>query len=104
MDIDMTRVTRRGPRIPTVLGVPRDTEDQSYAPTGAHVARVRERARDWVEDEARARASWRATRSETVEGHRDYRFRLSLFQIFVFEFEYFSFLIIFIVDRARVGL
>ncbi|KAA0040941.1 hypothetical protein E6C27_scaffold125G001370 [Cucumis melo var. makuwa] len=56
MDIDMTRVTRRGPRIPTVLGVPRGTEDQSYVPTGAHVARV--------EDEARARASWRATRSD----------------------------------------
>ncbi|KAA0060807.1 Ulp1-like peptidase [Cucumis melo var. makuwa] len=36
MDIDMTRVTRRGPRIPTVLGVPRGTEDQSYVPTGAH--------------------------------------------------------------------
>ncbi|KAA0054697.1 hypothetical protein E6C27_scaffold24G005220 [Cucumis melo var. makuwa] len=64
MDIDMTRVTRRGPRIPTVLGVPRGTEDQSYVPTGAHVARVRERARDWVEDEARAKASWRATRSD----------------------------------------
>ncbi|KAA0035462.1 hypothetical protein E6C27_scaffold285G001090 [Cucumis melo var. makuwa] len=64
MDIDMTRVTRRGPRIPTVLGVPRGTEDQSYVPTGAHVARVRERARDWVKDEARARASWRATRSD----------------------------------------
>ena len=48
MDIDMTRVTRRGPRIPIVLGVPRGTEDQSYVPTGAHVARVRERARDWV--------------------------------------------------------
>ncbi|TYK18678.1 pol protein [Cucumis melo var. makuwa] len=62
MDIDMTRVTRRGPRIPIVLGVPRDTEDQSYVPTGGHVARVRERARDWVEDEVRARASWRATR------------------------------------------
>ncbi|KAA0040273.1 hypothetical protein E6C27_scaffold2379G00020 [Cucumis melo var. makuwa] len=62
MDIDMTRVTRRGPRIPTVLGVPWGTEDQSYVPTGAHVARVRERARDWVEDEARA--SWRATRSD----------------------------------------
>ncbi|TYK26656.1 DUF4283 domain-containing protein [Cucumis melo var. makuwa] len=46
MDIDMTRVTRRGPRIPIVLGVPRGTEDQSYVPTGAHVARVRERARD----------------------------------------------------------
>ncbi|KAA0037356.1 hypothetical protein E5676_scaffold85G00730 [Cucumis melo var. makuwa] len=39
-------------------------EDQSYVPTGAHVARVRERARDWVEDEARAKASWRATRSD----------------------------------------
>ncbi|KAA0042914.1 hypothetical protein E5676_scaffold108G001370 [Cucumis melo var. makuwa] len=64
MDIDMTRVTRRGPRIPTVLGVPRGTEDQSYVPTGAHVARVWERARNWVEDEARARASWRATRSD----------------------------------------
>ncbi|KAA0039157.1 hypothetical protein E6C27_scaffold121G00590 [Cucumis melo var. makuwa] len=43
---------------------PRGTEDQSYVPTGAHVARVRERARDWVEDEARAKASWRATRSD----------------------------------------
>ncbi|KAA0040652.1 pol protein [Cucumis melo var. makuwa] len=64
MDIDRTRVTRRGPRIPTVLGVPRGSEDQRYVPTGAHVARVRERARDWVEDEARARASWRATRSD----------------------------------------
>ncbi|TYK08660.1 hypothetical protein E5676_scaffold118G00020 [Cucumis melo var. makuwa] len=60
MDIDMTRVTRRGPHIPTVLGVPRGTENQSYVPTGAHVARVRER----VEDEARAKASWRATRSD----------------------------------------
>ncbi|KAA0043580.1 hypothetical protein E6C27_scaffold320G00070 [Cucumis melo var. makuwa] len=67
MDIDMTRVTRWGPRIPIVLGVPRGTEDQSYVPTGAHVARVRERARDWVEDEARARASWRATRSDRGE-------------------------------------
>ncbi|TYK18647.1 hypothetical protein E5676_scaffold390G00090 [Cucumis melo var. makuwa] len=67
MDIDMTRVTRRGPRIPIVLGVPRGIEDQSYVPTGAHVARVRERARDWVEDEARAKASWRATRSDRGE-------------------------------------
>ncbi|TYK28166.1 hypothetical protein E5676_scaffold289G00800 [Cucumis melo var. makuwa] len=67
MDIDMTRVTRWGPRIPIVLGVPRDTEDQIYVPTGAHVARVRERARDWVEAEARARASWRATRSDRGE-------------------------------------
>ncbi|KAA0059657.1 pol protein [Cucumis melo var. makuwa] len=30
MDIDMTRVTRRGSRILIVLGVPRGTEDQSY--------------------------------------------------------------------------
>ncbi|TYK27650.1 hypothetical protein E5676_scaffold93G00050 [Cucumis melo var. makuwa] len=67
MDIDMTRVTRRGPRIPIVLGVPRGTEDQSYVPTGAHVERVRERARDWVEDEVRAKASWRATRSDRGE-------------------------------------
>ncbi|KAA0040645.1 hypothetical protein E6C27_scaffold555G00070 [Cucumis melo var. makuwa] len=67
MDIDMTRVTRWGPRIPIVLGVPQGTEDQSYVPTGAHVARVRERARDWVEDEARAKASWRATRSDRGE-------------------------------------
>ncbi|KAA0051387.1 hypothetical protein E6C27_scaffold55G001270 [Cucumis melo var. makuwa] len=67
MDIDMTRVTRRGPRIPIVLGVPRDIEDQSYVPMGAHVARVRECARDWVEDEVRAKASWRATRSDRGE-------------------------------------
>ncbi|KAA0066707.1 hypothetical protein E6C27_scaffold271G00400 [Cucumis melo var. makuwa] len=67
MDVDMTRVTRRGPRIPIVLGVPRGTEDQSYVPTGAHVARVWERVRDWVEDEARAKASWRATRSDRGE-------------------------------------
>ncbi|KAA0043624.1 hypothetical protein E5676_scaffold447G001640 [Cucumis melo var. makuwa] len=67
MDIDMTRETRRGPRISIVLGVPWDTEDQSYVPTGAHVARVRERARDWIEDEVRAKASWRATRSDRGE-------------------------------------
>ncbi|KAA0051557.1 hypothetical protein E5676_scaffold101G00170 [Cucumis melo var. makuwa] len=67
MDIDMTRVTRWGPRIPIVLGVPWDTEDQSYVLTGAHVARVRERVRDWVEDEVRAKASWRATRSDRGE-------------------------------------
>ncbi|KAA0043601.1 hypothetical protein E6C27_scaffold320G00340 [Cucumis melo var. makuwa] len=41
MYIDMTRVTRRGPRIPIVLGVPRDTEGQSYVPTGAHDCRGR---------------------------------------------------------------
>ncbi|TYK11549.1 pol protein [Cucumis melo var. makuwa] len=49
----------------TVL--PRDTEDQIFVPTGAHVARVRERARDWVEAEAEAKASWRATRSDRCE-------------------------------------
>ncbi|TYK08121.1 pol protein [Cucumis melo var. makuwa] len=67
MDIDMTRVTRRGPRIPIVLGVPRDIEDQIFVPTEAHVARVRKRARDWVEAEVRAKASWRATRSDRGE-------------------------------------
>ncbi|KAA0051212.1 uncharacterized protein E6C27_scaffold1250G00110 [Cucumis melo var. makuwa] len=35
-----------------------------------------------VEDEARARANWRATRSETEEGHRDYRFRSFLISDF----------------------
>ncbi|KAA0054798.1 hypothetical protein E6C27_scaffold437G00830 [Cucumis melo var. makuwa] len=65
MDIDMNRVTRRGPCIPIVLGVPRGTEDQSYVPTAAHVARVWERARVW--DEARAKASWRAIRSDRGE-------------------------------------
>ncbi|KAA0031893.1 hypothetical protein E6C27_scaffold218G00100 [Cucumis melo var. makuwa] len=55
MDIDMTRV------------LPRDTEDQIFVPTGAHVARVRERARDWVEAEVGAKASWRATRSDRGE-------------------------------------
>uniref|UniRef100_A0A9I9E5F6 Uncharacterized protein n=1 Tax=Cucumis melo TaxID=3656 RepID=A0A9I9E5F6_CUCME len=80
MDIDMTRVTRRGPRIPIVLVLPpgslqtsmskvllRDTEDQIFVPTGAHVARVRERARDWVEAEIGAKPSWRATRSDRGE-------------------------------------
>ncbi|KAA0055882.1 acyl-CoA-binding domain-containing protein 4 isoform X2 [Cucumis melo var. makuwa] len=67
MDIDMTRVTRWGPRIPIVLGVPRGTKDQSYVSTGAHVACVRERARDWVKDEASAKASWQATRSDRGE-------------------------------------
>ncbi|TYK04276.1 transposase [Cucumis melo var. makuwa] len=76
MDIDMTRVTRRGPRIPILLGVPRGTEDQSYVPTGAHVARVRERARDW-----RTRQGQRQTgeRPEvTVASLRDFLFPLIL--------------------------
>ncbi|KAA0032073.1 hypothetical protein E6C27_scaffold223G00400 [Cucumis melo var. makuwa] len=80
MDIDMIRVIRRGPRIPIVLVLPtgslqttmskvfpRDTEDQIFVPTGAHVARVRERARDWVEAEVGAKASRRATRSDRGE-------------------------------------
>ncbi|KAA0031843.1 hypothetical protein E6C27_scaffold848G00930 [Cucumis melo var. makuwa] len=50
---------------PRVL--PRDTEDQIFVPTGVHVARVRERARDWVEAEVGAKASWRATRSDRGE-------------------------------------
>ncbi|KAA0046131.1 uncharacterized protein E6C27_scaffold157G00700 [Cucumis melo var. makuwa] len=44
--------------------LPRDIEDQIFVPTRAHVARVRERARDWVEVEVGARASWRATKSD----------------------------------------
>ncbi|TYK27732.1 hypothetical protein E5676_scaffold225G00820 [Cucumis melo var. makuwa] len=47
--------------------LPQDTEDQIFVPTGAHVARVRERARDWVEAEVGAKASWRATRSDRGE-------------------------------------
>ncbi|KAA0038836.1 hypothetical protein E6C27_scaffold2487G00020 [Cucumis melo var. makuwa] len=46
---------------------PRNTEDQIFVPTGSHVARVRERARDWVEAEVGAKASWRATRSDRGE-------------------------------------
>ncbi|KAA0063132.1 hypothetical protein E5676_scaffold1213G00050 [Cucumis melo var. makuwa] len=46
---------------------PRDTEDQISVPTGAHVARVRECASYWVEAGVRARASWRATRSDRGE-------------------------------------
>ncbi|TYK29015.1 hypothetical protein E5676_scaffold120G001260 [Cucumis melo var. makuwa] len=71
MDIDMIRVIRRGPRISIVLvllpGSLQDTEDRIFVPTGAHVARVRERARDWVEAEVGAKASWRATRSDRGE-------------------------------------
>ncbi|TYK14262.1 hypothetical protein E5676_scaffold1121G00560 [Cucumis melo var. makuwa] len=46
---------------------PRNNEDQIFVPTGSHVARVRERARDWVEAEVGAKASWRATRSDRGE-------------------------------------
>ncbi|TYJ96988.1 hypothetical protein E5676_scaffold506G00350 [Cucumis melo var. makuwa] len=45
----------------------RDIEDQISVPTGAHVARVRERASYWVEAGVGARASWRATRSDRGE-------------------------------------
>ncbi|TYK03436.1 hypothetical protein E5676_scaffold121G00390 [Cucumis melo var. makuwa] len=47
--------------------LPWDTDDQIFVPTRAHVARVRERARDWVEVEVGAKASWRATRSDRGE-------------------------------------
>ncbi|KAA0067941.1 hypothetical protein E6C27_scaffold138G001160 [Cucumis melo var. makuwa] len=50
-----------------VLDAPRDTEDKIFIPTRAHVARVRERARDWVEAEVGAKTSWRATRSDRDE-------------------------------------
>ncbi|KAA0035190.1 gag/pol protein [Cucumis melo var. makuwa] len=66
-----TDLRRLGKRVVTVRTrpadlqvLPRDTEDQIFVPTGAHVARVRERARDWVEAEVGAKASWRATRSD----------------------------------------
>ncbi|TYK05230.1 hypothetical protein E5676_scaffold108G00370 [Cucumis melo var. makuwa] len=47
--------------------LPRDTEDQIFVPTGAHVARVWERARYWVEAKVGVRASWRVTRSDRGE-------------------------------------
>ncbi|KAA0049569.1 hypothetical protein E5676_scaffold94G00370 [Cucumis melo var. makuwa] len=50
-----------------VLGVPSKHRRLDFVPTGAHVARVRERASYWVEAEVRARASWRATRSDRGE-------------------------------------
>ncbi|KAA0055231.1 hypothetical protein E6C27_scaffold80G00730 [Cucumis melo var. makuwa] len=50
MNIDMIRV------------LPRDTEDQIFVPMGAHVARVRERARDWAK--VKVEESWRATEKD----------------------------------------
>ncbi|KAA0032971.1 hypothetical protein E5676_scaffold482G00320 [Cucumis melo var. makuwa] len=47
-----------------VLGVPLGSLKTSYVPLGSHVARVRERANSWAETEVRAKASWRATRSD----------------------------------------
>ncbi|TYK22500.1 hypothetical protein E5676_scaffold19523G00520 [Cucumis melo var. makuwa] len=50
-----------------VLGAPSGHRRPDSVPTGAHVARVRERASYWVEAGVRARASWRATRSDRGE-------------------------------------
>ncbi|KAA0025810.1 hypothetical protein E6C27_scaffold34G00620 [Cucumis melo var. makuwa] len=61
-----TRLAVRTRRV-NLQVLPRDTEDQIFVPTGAHVARVRERARDWVEAEVGAKASWRATISDRGE-------------------------------------
>ncbi|KAA0052061.1 histone H2B.3-like [Cucumis melo var. makuwa] len=49
-----------------VLGAPSGHRRPDSVPTGAHVARVRERASYWVEAGVRARASWRTTRSNRV--------------------------------------
>ncbi|KAA0033143.1 hypothetical protein E5676_scaffold1032G00230 [Cucumis melo var. makuwa] len=46
-----------------VLGVPLGSLKTSYVPPGSHVARVRKR----VGAEVRAKASWRATRSDRAE-------------------------------------
>ncbi|KAA0067943.1 hypothetical protein E6C27_scaffold138G001180 [Cucumis melo var. makuwa] len=50
-----------------VLGVPLGLRRPDFIPTGSHVARVRKRANSWAEVEVRARASWRATRSDRGE-------------------------------------
>ncbi|KAA0055036.1 hypothetical protein E5676_scaffold205G002450 [Cucumis melo var. makuwa] len=50
-----------------VLGAPSGQRRPDSVPTGAHVARVRERASYWVEAGIRVRASWRATRSDHGE-------------------------------------
>ncbi|TYK23811.1 hypothetical protein E5676_scaffold162G00070 [Cucumis melo var. makuwa] len=50
-----------------VLGVPLGQRRPDFVPTGSHVARVREHASSWVGAEVRARASWRATRSDRGE-------------------------------------
>ncbi|KAA0064198.1 hypothetical protein E5676_scaffold218G00240 [Cucumis melo var. makuwa] len=54
-------------RVPSVLGVPLGITKDQHVPTGTQIARVRERARSGVEAEVRARASWRATRSDRGE-------------------------------------
>ncbi|KAA0032135.1 hypothetical protein E5676_scaffold186G00130 [Cucumis melo var. makuwa] len=50
-----------------VLSVPLGSPKTSYVPPGSHVARVRERASSWAKAEVRAKASWRATRSDRGE-------------------------------------
>ncbi|KAA0032408.1 pol protein [Cucumis melo var. makuwa] len=49
------------------LGVPSRHQRPDFVPTGAHVASVQERASYWVGAEVRARASWRASRSDRDE-------------------------------------
>ncbi|TYK23701.1 pol protein [Cucumis melo var. makuwa] len=65
----------------------RDIEDQIFIPTGAHVARVRERARDWVEAEVEAKASWRATRIITSAQYKELSCYRKLNPRFVRSFE-----------------
>ncbi|KAA0061191.1 Ulp1-like peptidase [Cucumis melo var. makuwa] len=50
-----------------VLGAPSGHRKPDPVSTGAHVARVRERASYWVQAEVRARARWRTTRSDREE-------------------------------------
>ncbi|TYK23335.1 hypothetical protein E5676_scaffold142G003960 [Cucumis melo var. makuwa] len=50
-----------------VLGISLGSPKTSYVPPGSHVARVRERASFWAGAEIRAKASWRATRSDRGE-------------------------------------
>ncbi|TYK01240.1 hypothetical protein E5676_scaffold49G00220 [Cucumis melo var. makuwa] len=50
-----------------VLGAPSGHRRPDSIPIGAHVARVWERASYWVKAGVRARASWRATRSDRGE-------------------------------------
>ncbi|TYK22215.1 hypothetical protein E5676_scaffold333G00980 [Cucumis melo var. makuwa] len=80
IDINMIRVVRRDRSQPDclsvssryttdqiVIGVPLGSPKTSYVPPGLHVARVRERASSWAGAEVRAKASWRATRSDRGE-------------------------------------
>ncbi|TYK27654.1 hypothetical protein E5676_scaffold93G00110 [Cucumis melo var. makuwa] len=80
IDINMIRVIRRDRSQPDrlcvsseyatyqfILSVPYDHRRPDFVPTGSHDARVRERASSWTWVEERARASWRATRSDRGE-------------------------------------